>query len=155
VCVHSTLGRIPVGSARSGGTFHVRTHPINGSLTSRTGRRFPGEISTKSGSCVAATYRGTAVIGAWHKADMNYFCGGSVDPFQGTRTDLFEHPTNGRKLGKQGPNTQERLLRRIAKKDPNTLTAYERGVCASSRSTVLGAPAPSCAALWRNCQLKA
>jgi hypothetical protein len=56
---------------------------------------------------------------------------------QGTRTDLL--PTNGRKLGSQGPNTRERLLRRIARKKPEILAAYERGEFKSVRAAAMAA----------------
>jgi hypothetical protein len=61
----------------------------------------------------------------------------AVDP-KGGRPNK-ETPTKGRSLGKQGPNTNERLLRRLARDHPDTLDAYERGEYPSVRAAAIAA----------------
>ena len=53
---------------------------------------------------------------------------------QGTRTDQL--PTNSRRLGKQGPDTKERLLRRLARTNRDILERYEKGESGQSAGSL-------------------
>jgi hypothetical protein len=48
-------------------------------------------------------------------------------------------PTNSRKIGRQGPDNRERLLRRLARDYPDILARYERGEFKSVRAAAIAA----------------